>query len=96
MFRDPTRNWDYNAEAVARGDRTSGVLCADHERPRAQHGTAGNTANRLLHRTCNQQRGDGSRDDQRPALNPDHLNGLDEYTDTRALLGDLVYFTWPA
>lgn len=56
MFRDPARNWDAKP------------LNADHERSRARYGIAGNQANRLLHDTCNKQRGDGSRDDQRPAL----------------------------
>jgi hypothetical protein len=89
MYRDPSRNWDYDEAAVKGGDRTSGVLCADHERPRSMYGTSGNQANRLLHRTCNQQRGDGSRDDQRPALsgiNPEDL------VDTE--LGALVC-AWP-
>ncbi len=94
LFRDPTRNWDYDPTARARGDRTSGVLAADHERSRAKHGTAGNAPNRLLHRRCNGQRGDGSRDDQRPALHPDRL--ADDAAGERfALLGERVYFAWP-
>lgn len=81
MFREPTRNWDGKP------------LNADHERSRALHGVAGNSANRLLHDTCNKQRGDGSRDDQRPALNPDAASDLDAAADK--LLGDLCYFAWP-
>ncbi|MFI6368912.1 hypothetical protein ACIBG0_40075 [Nocardia sp. NPDC050630] len=40
-------------------------LAADHTLARAKGGTR---ADRLLHALCNKQRGDGSRDDQRPAL----------------------------
>lgn len=94
MYRDPTRNWDYDPTALARGDRGSGVLEADHERSRSTHGTGGNAPNRLLHRKCNRQRGDGSRDDQRPALHPDRQAELDN-DDSRALLGARVYFAWP-
>ncbi|UAJ16252.1 HNH endonuclease [Gordonia phage Malibo] len=43
-------------------------LEADHTRSRAHHGTRGNHADRLLHHTCNRQRGNGDRDDQRPTL----------------------------
>lgn len=41
-------------------------LQADHSIPRSQ--MAGTLADRLLHGPCNEQRGDGSRDHQRPAL----------------------------
>lgn len=71
MFRDRTRNWDYDPHATrvdGKPDWTSGALSADHERPRSVYGSAGNQADRLLHGICNKQRGDGSRDDQRPAL----------------------------
>uniref|UniRef100_A0AAU8GM67 HNH endonuclease n=1 Tax=Mycobacterium phage JustASigh TaxID=3158894 RepID=A0AAU8GM67_9CAUD len=84
MFRDPTRNWDGKP------------LHADHSRSRATHGTTGNPADRLLHDTCNKQRGDGSRDDQRPALDPTRQAALDAHAETRDVLGDLVYFAWPA
>ncbi|GJJ23715.1 hypothetical protein [Mycolicibacterium mageritense] len=77
MFRDPSRNFDGKA------------LNADHERSRAVYGTAGNAANRLLHDTCNKQRQDGSRDDQRPALTRTD-------TGSNELLGELFYFAWPA
>ncbi len=40
-------------------------LDADHDEARA-HG--GEKATRLLHAICNRQRGDGSRDDVRPAI----------------------------
>ncbi|MFC0314497.1 hypothetical protein [Gordonia phosphorivorans] len=40
-------------------------LSGDHSLPRARGGT---TTDRLLHAICNSERGDGSRDDQRPAL----------------------------
>ncbi len=40
-------------------------LAADHSRPRAR---GGRQADRLLHGPCNSARGDGSRDNDRPAL----------------------------
>lgn len=42
-------------------------LEADHTNPRSKGGTV---ADRLLHGRCNRQRGDGSRDHQRPVLGP--------------------------
>lgn len=57
MFRAPEANWD--------GRKLHG----DHSQPRALHRFS--KADRLLHATCNEQRGDGSRDDQRPALTGD-------------------------
>lgn len=51
MYRDPARNPDRRP------------LHADHTRSRAHGGT---TADRLLHASCNEARGDGSRDDERP------------------------------
>lgn len=65
MYRERTRNWDYNPESP---DRASGSLAADHSRARANGGTR---ADRLLHGICNKQRGDGSRDHLRPALTND-------------------------
>lgn len=62
MWLDRTRNWDYNPNST---DRSSGSLEGDHTTPRSHGGT---TTDRLLHKTCNRQRGDGTRDDQRPAL----------------------------
>ncbi|WP_040853802.1 hypothetical protein [Nocardia niigatensis] len=41
------------------------TLDADHSQPRSRGGAV---ADRLLHSWCNRERGDGSRDDQRPAL----------------------------
>jgi len=43
----------------------SQALEADHSTSRAKGGTR---ADRLLHDLCNRQRGDGSRDGERPAL----------------------------
>lgn len=54
MYRDKTKNWDGHA------------LEADHKKSRSLYGKT--RADRLLHKTCNIQRGDGSHDDQRPAL----------------------------
>lgn len=53
MYREPERNWD------------NAPLEADHETSR-DHG--GHKANRLLHMTCNRQRGNGDRDHLRPTL----------------------------
>nr|WP_104157392.1 hypothetical protein [Mycobacterium avium] len=53
MYREPTLNWDHKA------------LSGDHSIPRSAGGTL---ADRLLHATCNSERGDGTRDHQRPAL----------------------------
>ena len=44
-------------------------LAGDHTHPRA-HG--GHLADRLLHSVCNSERGDGTRDHQRPALTGTH------------------------
>lgn len=56
MYREAHRNWDNHP------------LEADHSKSRSQHGTRGNHADRLLHKTCNIQRGDGTHDDERPTL----------------------------
>ena len=56
MYRTPGRNFDGHA------------LEADHSKSRSQYGNRGNRADRLLHKTCNIQRGDGTHDDQRPTL----------------------------
>lgn len=79
MFKQPARNWDKR------------VLHADHSRSRSTVGIGNSTADRLLHATCNEQRGDGSRDDTRPALTgtDDRKRSVD--TD----LGQLCYFPWP-
>ncbi|MFE3196251.1 hypothetical protein ACFXHA_45150 [Nocardia sp. NPDC059240] len=53
MYRDAVRNLDGES------------LAADHSHARAHGGTR---ADRLLHGLCNKSRGDGSRDDRRPAL----------------------------
>lgn len=56
MYRDAKLNWDQRP------------LHADHSRALGQYGARNNLADRLLHATCNQQRGDGTRDNTRPAL----------------------------
>ncbi|MFW0787632.1 hypothetical protein AAFP35_24315 [Gordonia sp. CPCC 206044] len=53
MYRDRRRNWDHAS------------LEGDHSTARSRGGTI---ADRLLHMTCNRERGDGSRDHLRPAL----------------------------
>jgi len=55
MFKDPSKNWDQMP------------LEADHSTAR-KGGRIRTDADRLLHGRCNRSRGDGSRDDQRPAL----------------------------
>lgn len=66
MWRDKDRNWDGK------------VLAADHTLSRAFASVQGvsSKADRLLHSICNKRRGDGSRDDQRPALTGDPLQAL--------------------
>ena len=63
MYRDADLNWDGQA------------LAADHTIARA-HG--GKKADRLLCATCNKQRGDGSRDDQRPALTGEDIEQAED------------------
>lgn len=64
MFKHGPRNWDHRP------------LAADHSISRAMGGTK---ADRLLHATCNERRGDGSKDHlrpvavQQPPAEPDHL-----------------------
>lgn len=53
MRKDSTKNWDGRP------------LAADHSKARS---LGGMLADRLLHYTCNSQRGDGNRDNRRPAL----------------------------
>lgn len=72
MYRNPENNWDSKA------------LAADHSKSRAFHGTNGNHADRLLHDTCNKQRGNGSRDHQRPAITGRQPAGEHE-TDPRVM-----------
>lgn len=73
MHRDASQNFDRQP------------LEADHSLARA-HG--GHRADRMLHSTCNRSRGDGTRDDQRPAL-----TGLPAPTSDHA--GDLRVMAWP-
>lgn len=54
MFKAKDKNWDKHP------------LEADHTRARSRYGKT--RADRLLHKTCNIQRGDGTHDDERPAL----------------------------
>ena len=86
MFKDRTRNWDYDPTST---DPASGSLAGDHSHARAHGGTK---ADRLLHGKCNKERGDGSRDHLRPAINggePPDLVHLDEG------LGILSMACWP-
>lgn len=53
LRKDSAENWD------------GASLAADHSQARA---LGGMLADRLLHATCNSQRGDGSRDHRRPVL----------------------------
>lgn len=53
MFRDARQNFD------------GATLEADHSEARSR---GGRKADRLMHSTCNRQRGDGSRDHLRPAV----------------------------
>lgn len=53
MFKAPESNWDQRP------------LAADHSVARA---AGGHQADRLLHFTCNCERGDGHKDHQRPSL----------------------------
>lgn len=88
MYRDRRRNWDYNPNATRRDgkpDTSSGSLAGDHTKPRSRNRNT--IADRLLHGTCNKERGDGTRDHLRPALTATHNhdpNGLGHRT-----------FDWP-
>lgn len=78
MYRDRTKNPDYDPHAMrsdGKPDTSSGTLHGDHS-----HGKQnGGVADRLLHGLCNKQRGDGSRDDERPALHQiQHVSNLGE------------------
>lgn len=53
MFKDPARNFDGK------------TLEGDHSEARSR---GGRKADRLMHSTCNRQRGDGSKDELRPAV----------------------------
>jgi hypothetical protein len=61
MYLDGTHNWDYNPDIL-----NSGTLQGDHEEmTRAEairQGVPIPLPDRLLHRRCNQQRGDGIND----------------------------------
>jgi hypothetical protein len=65
--REGTRCWWCGKPMYRQAERNPDgrSLNADHSIARA-HG--GRKADRLLHDSCNKARGDGSRDDQRPAL----------------------------
>lgn len=87
MYRDRKRNWDYDPNATrvdGKPDTTSGSLGADHSKARAHNPNS--IADQLLHGTCNKQRGDGTRDHQRPALT--------NTPDTGTELGTRI-FNWP-
>ncbi len=57
MFKEKPRNWDRK------------TLAGDHSVPRV---AGGKLCDRLLHSTCNGQRGDGQLDSQRPVLTSTH------------------------
>lgn len=63
MYLDRTKNWDYNPESTS---PLSGTLHADHSAmTRAdaiRQGVPIPLPDRLLHQTCNIQRGDGGND----------------------------------
>lgn len=63
MYLDRTRNWDYNPDSTS---PTSGELQGDHaQMSRAEcmrRGLPIPPPDRLLHQTCNIQRGDGGND----------------------------------
>lgn len=56
MYLDPTLNWDYDPTR----NQMTGQLQGDHSLPRSRY--TNSIADRLLHRSCNSQRGDGSND----------------------------------
>lgn len=88
MYRNRTRNPDYDPNS---NDRASGSLAGDHTHTRAAGGT---TTDRLLHGRCNKERGDGTRDHLRPALNH-NLNRQPDPTPTPPTLGNLAITCWP-
>ena len=63
MYLDRTKNWDYNPESTS---PLSGALHADHSKmsrsEAARQGLPIPPPDRLLHQTCNIQRGDGGND----------------------------------
>lgn len=63
MYLDRTQNWDYNPQAT---NQLSGELHGDHSQmSRAEAIRQGKPIpppDRLLHQTCNIQRGDGGND----------------------------------
>lgn len=74
MYRDRTRNWDYNPQAT---HLSNGSLAADHSGvSRAEcirQGRPIPRPDRLLHGTCNIQRGEGGND---------HLAATNRQTET--------------
>lgn len=56
MYKKPEKNFDRHP------------LEADHSKSRSRYGAGNTHADRLLHKTCNIQRGNGDHDDQRPTL----------------------------
>jgi hypothetical protein len=87
MYLDRTRNWDYHPD----GGRTSGVLHGDHSKMSRteclRRGLPIPLPDRLLHGTCNIQRGEGGNDHLAAA----HTGKAPDTIDTTALLMD-----WPA
>ena len=76
MFHDTIRNWDRRK------------LAGDHSRARSVAGPH-SLADRLLHATCNERRGDGSHDHERPALTGEAIQAS-----SPSSLGTLV-MPWP-
>lgn len=85
MFRDRTKNWDYDPRAT---NPISGVLQADHSKmSRAEairRGLPIPLPDRLLHGECNRQRGDGTND---------HLAASS--SNTAAPMTTRLYMPWP-
>lgn len=85
MWRDDTRNWDYDPKMPG-----SGKLQGDHgAMTRAEalrRGVPIPLADRLLHRRCNQQRGDGVND---------HLAAVNRKTADPGTTGETLAMDWP-
>lgn len=78
MYRDAARNHDGHP------------LEAHHSKSLARHGRAGNRADTLLHKVCNIQCGDGTRDHLRPTR-----QRTADTTEYAALIGPLAMTCWP-
>lgn len=85
MWLDPRKNWDYRPDEPG-----SGKLQGDHgAMTRAEairRGVAIPLADRLLHRRCNSQRGDGVND---------HLAAVNRGTAGTGPTGERLLMDWP-